>query len=735
MAPLVPLSALPVAPPSQLLIHRLTPDPRAPSVSAFRSSTPSLQRRARLLAPQAHFAFVNPFPVPFPYDIQPPGPDDPPLTDKSAYVESWLAAREAVHERPSNSNAVLRIHDPKLRETPRVLLGVAETALRDCLPNLDVGDAFSLLGTPSLSDQSPNKSGSTSPEAVSARQELVDILSGYSVLSTPKSNDDDTAFAPWSLRYSGHQFGTWAGQLGDGRAISIREHFFLFVFLGSLSQVVTPHPSDPSQTIELQLKGAGRTPFSRTADGLAVLRSSIREYLCSEAMHALRIPTTRALSLISLPSLPVHRERTESACVLTRLAPSFIRIGNFEAMNGPTNMFFFGGGQQEPDWDGLRVLGEWVAENVLKLRVKKGDPWGRELVLEVARRHARMVAAWQAYGFMHGVINTDNVSILGLTIDYGVFPKVSQFIQEADVSKVHMLSWTYLIHSTYVITLTKLAATRTNIYALRALLTSLAPLIGSELQTGRAVHAGWASSKSPADIDALRLLGMSLKDELDRVAQEETAIEYGRLMRLRLGLRFVDERDESGVFGPLVGVVQGQGLDWNGTFRTLCEFRSRFLSEGEGEGKGEMMDAFVRRLVEFSEPGEGVKEWERKREEWVRWLGVYAKRIGRKEERALWGGEEVEEEERERAMKGVNPRFVLRQWVLEEVIRRVEEDAEVGRRVLGKVMQMATNPFEPWGAEGDTRGEEELGKEEREERRFCGMGERRMLGFQCSCSS
>jgi len=136
-------------------------------------------------------------------------------------------------------------------------------------------------------------------------------------------------------------------------------------------------------------------------------------------MHALGIPTTRSLSLISLPALPVARERVETACILTRLAPSFIRIGNFEALNGPTNMFFFGGGQQKPDLEALRILGEWVkGPNVLNLQLgeasakgkekeTQGKPWGEELVLEVARRNGRMVAGWQAYGFMHGVINTD----------------------------------------------------------------------------------------------------------------------------------------------------------------------------------------------------------------------------------------------------------------------------------------------------------------------------------------
>lgn len=188
--------------------------------------------------------------------------------------------------------------------------------------------------------------------------------------------------------------------------------------------VVTPYPSSPEISYEIQLKGAGRTPFSRSADGLAVLRSSIREYLCSEgnaksnlpyplslhpysAMQALGIPTSRSLTLISLPELPVARERLETSCILTRLAPSFLRIGSFEAFNGPTGMFFFGGGQQKPDWEGLRILGEWVTQQVLKLDVEEGKAWGSKLIFDVAKRNAKMVAGWQAYGFMHGVINTD----------------------------------------------------------------------------------------------------------------------------------------------------------------------------------------------------------------------------------------------------------------------------------------------------------------------------------------
>lgn len=126
-----------------------------------------------------------------------------------------------------------------------------------------------------------------------------------------------------------------------------------------------------------------------------------------QAVNALGIPTTRSLSIISLPSIQVLREQQESACIVTRVAPSFLRIGSFEALNPPEELFFFGGGQQPADLEALRVLGEWVANQVLRIDRPEGGAWGRKLILECTRRNAKMVAGWQAYGFMHGVINTD----------------------------------------------------------------------------------------------------------------------------------------------------------------------------------------------------------------------------------------------------------------------------------------------------------------------------------------
>ena len=208
---------------------------------------------------------------------------------------------------------------------------------------------------------------------------------------------------PCATVYSGHQFGVWAGQLGDGRAILLGE-------ITPPTQAATP--ATPGW--ELQLKGAGRTPYSRRGDGRAVLRSSIREFLCSEAMHALSIPTTRALSLTASPA-PIYREEVETAAVVCRAAPSFIRFGHFE---------HFAARDQLTE---LRQLADFVIDRYYpECRSTAGSPYAA-LLRTVAERTAEMLAHWQAVGFCHGVMNTDNMSILGLTIDYGPFQFMDGF--------------------------------------------------------------------------------------------------------------------------------------------------------------------------------------------------------------------------------------------------------------------------------------------------------------------
>src|SRR3954466_3837315 len=222
-----------------------------------------------------------------------------------------------------------------------------------------------------------------------ARPESADVLAGNRVLP---------GMQPYAARYGGHQFGHWAGQLGDGRAIT-------------LGEIVA---TDGSRQ-ELQLKGAGKTPYSRTADGRAVLRSSVREFMCSEAMHWLGVPTTRALSLVATGE-PVVRDmfydgnpQPEPGAIVCRVAPSFVRFGNFEILASLKEL--------EP----LRRLADYVIVNHFPGLNRDAPAVHARWLEEICRRTAILMVEWMRVGFVHGVMNTDNMSILGLTIDYGPY--------------------------------------------------------------------------------------------------------------------------------------------------------------------------------------------------------------------------------------------------------------------------------------------------------------------------
>ncbi len=219
-------------------------------------------------------------------------------------------------------------------------------------------------------------------------QEFLDVVSGQAPLPGGLTV---------SAVYSGHQFGVWAGQLGDGRA-----HL--------LGQIDTPNGPQ-----ELQLKGAGKTPYSRMGDGRAVLRSSVREYLASEAMAGLGIATSRALALVTSDT-PVYRETVETGAIVTRVAPSFVRFGSFEHWAN--------------DASRVRELLDYVLREFYPELIVDGDSEPERVcrfLQEVTHRSAAMVADWQTVGFCHGVMNTDNMSILGLTIDYGPYGFMDRF--------------------------------------------------------------------------------------------------------------------------------------------------------------------------------------------------------------------------------------------------------------------------------------------------------------------
>ncbi|AXA94590.1 YdiU family protein [Massilia sp. YMA4] len=306
---------------------------------------------------------------------------------------------------------------------------------------------------------------------------------------------------PLAAVYSGHQFGVWAGQLGDGRAML-------------LGDVATPQGP-----MELQWKGAGMTPYSRMGDGRAVLRSSIREFLCSEAMHALGIPTTRALSVAGSDQ-GVVRETIETAAVVIRMAPTFIRFGSFE------HWFY------RNDEANLRLLADYVIDRFYPALRDEDNPYAA-LLEEVTRRTARLIAQWQAVGFMHGVMNTDNMSILGQTLDYGPFG----FMEAFDAQHIcnHSDSqgrYSYAMQP---------QIGHWNCYALAQ---ALVPLIGEVEETQAALD----------------------------VYQAEFGAAVDRLLHAKLGLTQIPEQQEADrqLLDGLFGILQDSHADFTLFFRRLA---------------------------------------------------------------------------------------------------------------------------------------------------------------------
>jgi uncharacterized protein YdiU (UPF0061 family) len=236
---------------------------------------------------------------------------------------------------------------------------------------------------------------SYSPAAADLLELDPDVFDRPDTLHILTGNQTLPGMQPLAMLYAGHQFGHYVPQLGDGRALLLGE-----------TRTNDRHWA-------WHLKGAGMTAYSRHADGRAVLRSSVREYLASEAMAGLGIPTTRALSLVGSPQ-PVHREQPETAATVLRLAPSFIRFGSFE-------IFYY---QQQPQH--LKTLADHVIQHHYPTLAHQTQPY-LALLRHTIQRTADLIAAWQLVGFAHGVLNTDNMSILGLTLDYGPYGFLDQY--------------------------------------------------------------------------------------------------------------------------------------------------------------------------------------------------------------------------------------------------------------------------------------------------------------------
>jgi uncharacterized protein YdiU (UPF0061 family) len=330
---------------------------------------------------------------------------------------------------------------------------------------------------------------------------------------------------PLAAVYSGHQFGVWAGQLGDGRAI----------LLGELD--------GPEGRMELQLKGAGKTPYSRMGDGRAVLRSSIREFLCSEAMAALGIPTTRAL-VVTGSNQRVMRENIETAAVVTRMAPSFVRFGSFEHWHY----------RDRPDE--LKTLADYVIDGFYPELRGAANPY-QALLAEVTRRTARMIAHWQSVGFMHGVMNTDNMSILGLTLDYGPFG----FMEAFDVNHIcnHTDQGGRYSYANQV------AIGHWNCYALG---NALLPLIGTVDAAQEALDAYMPAFEAKLD----------------------------ELLHAKLGLTTVLE-DDRALFDGLFTIMQASHVDFTLLFRRLGDLQVDGDTASDAQGDAPLRDLFIDRAA------------------------------------------------------------------------------------------------------------------------------------------
>lgn len=312
--------------------------------------------------------------------------------------------------------------------------------------------------------------------------------------------------SPLASVYSGHQFGVWAGQLGDGRAM----------LLGEIDS--------PAGRMELQLKGAGPTPYSRSADGRAVLRSSIREFLCSEAMHALGIATTRALGIVG-SSAPVWRETRETAAVVTRVAPSFIRFGHFEHF-----------AHSSRDTASLQALVDAVIDRHYPACRDAEQP-ALALLEAVSRRTAVLMADWQSVGFCHGVMNTDNMSILGLTIDYGPFGFLDGF------DPGHVCN-----HSDHQGRYAFARQPNVGFWNLHALAQALQPLVvGAD------------------DVEALKAALEPYKSVFAETLQQR--------LRAKLGLT-TDQPDDADLVDDLLRLMAQDGCDYTLTMRSLSRFSS-----------------------------------------------------------------------------------------------------------------------------------------------------------------
>ncbi|PBJ15675.1 YdiU family protein [Flavobacterium sp. ACN6] len=458
-----------------------------------------------------------------------------------------------------------------------------------------------------------NPTKPANPKLIHASEEVADLvgiskeeIQSEEFLNAFSGKDILPDTQPYAMCYAGHQFGNWAGQLGDGRAINLTE------------------VEHNNQFYTLQLKGAGKTPYSRTADGLAVLRSSIREYLCAEAMYYLGVPTTRSLSLI-LSGDQVLRDilyngnpAYEKGAVVCRVAPSFIRFGSFEMLTARNE---------------LKNLKEFV-EFTIKHYFPEitGEPKEQYLQFfkKVADTTREMILHWQRVGFVHGVMNTDNMSIHGITIDYGPYGWLENYDPNWTPNTTDSQNRRYRFGNQPQIA-------QWNLYQLA---NALYPLI---------------NEAEPLE----KILESFIVDFKE---------DYKNMFLSKLGI-FTSSNTDDKIIQGIEEILQLSETDMTIYFRNLSQIKKDDSVE----------QAFNKIEYAFYLPEEIKGEI---LDSWQKWLSVYLKRLS---------SEELSDEERAVKMNLVNPKYVLRNYMAQLAI---DEADKGNYDLVDELFQLLKNPYD-----------------------------------------
>jgi serine/tyrosine/threonine adenylyltransferase len=461
----------------------------------------------------------------------------------------------------------------------------------------------------------------SNPKTVAYSQEVAALLD----LSVQicESNDFAQVFAgnrlaigmnPYASCYGGYQFGHWAGQLGDGRAIN-------------LGDVI----NSQGERWALQLKGAGLTPYSRTADGLAVLRSSVREFLCSEAMHHLGVPTTRALSLVTTGEQVVRdmfyngNPKAEPGAIVCRVAPSFIRFGNFQihAARGELDLL------------------KRLADYTIKVHFPHLGKPSKDVYLawfeEVCRTTAQMIVHWQRVGFVHGVMNTDNMSILGLTIDYGPYGWLENYDPDWTPNTTDKAERRYRYSNQPACAFWNLGQLANAIY----------PLIGEAEPLQQALN----------------------------VFTQVFGEQWQLMMSRKLGLNTYDPDYDDELHAELLALLQMVETDMTIFFRQLAQVD---LEKGD-LGKSAVETLIAPLTGAYYVPEQKTPDYNL---HLVNWLKRYTQRIQQ---------EGVPKEIRQERMDQVNPKYVLRNYLAQLAIDKAEQGDPA---MVAELLELLRRPYD-----------------------------------------